>query len=162
LTTSARTEGSASSVAHASCSASYISNVIELRAPGRLKVTSAVGPSRSTRKCSVIRAVEAPPRSPSPGGPDRAARAAARRPAPRPLFGELLEPLALLPAAPIEEHPDLLGARELLREEVVQVGLRARHDEKMAELGDFALGMLAPRAHVELGEHLLRLRPAPR
>jgi len=51
-----------------------------------------------------------------------------------PLFGQLLGPLALLPAAPIEEHPDLLGAGELLSKEVVQIGLRARHDEEVAEL----------------------------
>src|SRR5262249_30067716 len=78
---------------------------------------------------------------------------------PAPLLGQLLEPLALLAAAPVIEHLDPLGAGQLLGEEAIQVGLRARHDEQVAELGHFLLGLLAPGPHAELVERLLRLRP---
>src|SRR5205807_4326194 len=119
---------------------------------------SAVDPARSTRKCSVIRPVAGPPRSPVAEVLVQLFTATLGAPA---LLRQLLEPLALLAAPPIEEHPDPLGSRELLSQEVVQVGLRARHDEEVTELGHLLLGVLSSGAHVELVEDPLRLCPPP-
>jgi hypothetical protein len=52
--TSARTDSSASASSQRSYSASYIANVIALRARGRLNVTHSAGPRRSATT-SVIR-----------------------------------------------------------------------------------------------------------
>jgi len=120
-------------------------------------VISATGPSRSTRRSSVIRAAgrhgEAPVAevlvellAPPLGAPA--------------LLGQIVEALALLAAAPVEQDADLLGAHQLLRQEVVEVGLRAGHDEEVAELGHLLFSLLLPRAHVQLVEDLLG-RPAP-
>src|SRR3989442_235438 len=80
--TTARTPGSRSRRSQASWSASYISNVIALRASGRLKVTTATAPSCSRRRWSVIPA--------APGGARLPWREAYPL-APAPLIQEVLE-----------------------------------------------------------------------
>src|SRR5437899_5292576 len=152
--TSTRTAGSASSAAHASWSASYISNVIELRASGRLKVSSAVDPSRSTRSARSSDPSRGHPEAPVADVLVQLLTAALGAPA---LLRQLLEPVALFAAPPIEEHPDPLGSRQLLSQEVVQVGMRARHDEEVTELGHLLFGLLSSGAHVELVEDSLGL-----
>ena len=51
---STRTSGSLSSASHVSCRCSYISNVIALRASGRLNVMVATLPSRATSSWSAV------------------------------------------------------------------------------------------------------------
>src|SRR5581483_9736868 len=52
--TSSLTPASASTRSHAATSASYISQVIALRAPGRLNVSVAIGPAVSKIVCVVV------------------------------------------------------------------------------------------------------------
>src|SRR2546423_765661 len=60
-----------------------------------------------------------------------------------------------LALTPVEDPLEPTRARELVREEVVEVGVRPRHDEEVAELGHLGLTRLPPRAHVERVEERL-------
>jgi len=71
-----------------------------------------------------------------------------------------------IPAA-VEDYPDLPRAGEFLRQQVIELGVRARHDEQLAEFGYFGLAPILPQAarapvHCEGAEtlvHSCRMSP---
>src|SRR5437867_7908844 len=77
--------------------------------------------------------------------------------------------VAKLALAPVENDPHPRVAGELLGEELVQLGVRGRHDEEVPELRQLGRGAVLPDADPELVEECLpggsvgfRLRPAAR